>query len=99
MMMNRTRRHWVAFAKVASLTALFGYVHGPRFHRWGRPDREGHWNLQPVLLADPGAGGRLDQTWRLDGFPHTDRLQVEFYAAASDRAPVLLGRAETAVDR
>ncbi len=74
------------------LAALFRFVHGPRFHPWGRPDREGNWNLQPVLLADPGTGGQLDQTWRLESFPLTDRLQVDFYAAAADRAPLLLGR-------
>ncbi len=79
------------------LAALFRFVHGPRFHPWGRPDREGNWNLQPVLLADPGTGGHLDQTWRLEPFPATDRLQVDFYEAAANRAPVLLGRSETVI--
>jgi hypothetical protein len=32
MMMDRTRRHWVAFAKVASLTALFAQLaYGPKW--------------------------------------------------------------------
>lgn len=78
----------------SSLAALFRFVHGPRFHPWGRADREGNWNLQPVLLADPGTASHLDQTWRLEAFPPTDRLQVDFYEAAADRAPVLLGRSE-----
>jgi len=76
----------------SGLAVLFRFVHGPRFHPWGRPDREGNWNLQPVLLADSSTGSRLDRTWRLEAFPQTDRLQVDLYEATADRAPVLLGR-------
>ncbi|MBI3696775.1 MAG: hypothetical protein HY238_18305 [Acidobacteria bacterium] len=72
--------------------ALFSYRHGTGFHRWSRLDRNFALEPFPVLLSGPA------QTVRLHSFPATDRIQVEFFEASRDNAPVYLGRTETAVE-
>ena len=85
------------------LTAVLKIFYQGGFHRWGALDRQGALKLLPVLLSDPGPNPRSgsyqwDVTLRLLGFPETPRIEFDFYAARQDNPPVLLGRAEAAVE-
>ncbi len=52
---------------------------------------------QPAEERRAGQAGRWRGLLRLYDFPETERIQLEFFAASKDHLPVILSRAQTAV--
>lgn len=84
------------------LAALASFSHRGEFLYWGRQGRQGALHLVPLLLSDPGGDPRSGGLhWvlkvRLLAVPSSDRIRLEFFAAARDVAPVRLGQAEAPI--